>query len=627
MTGSALRAGWFSDALPPSQREGPVPMTDDRQRVQRDAWGLLEAVRGLAPLTEARRIILLLIFVRWTLAKDGGRVWRAIVSEAETENFSALLGISQADDEFRQLWRNELVHGRKDVADLTRAIVLQLDRISGSDLTAYLPLLFDEVADQSAKAEGRLAGEWTTPNSVRRLISKVTDFSGGAIYDPAVGFGGLLLDLAKAAAESGHDVAGLYGQDVNADAILLSRLHMRIRGYEPQLHDGDSIAEDFFLGLRAGAVVCDPPFGLHLRTPLEPDDERWQFGVPSKSSADFAWLQHCLYHLDDHGTACIVLSHGSLFRGGRENHIRRQLLDRGLVEAVISLPPRLFNETTIPGALWIMRKGRTDQLQGRVLLLNASALGEFVKERRSGNVEFSKDEIAAVSDTVSAWRDGLSDVGPLGRVVTTDEMDLNGGTVMDPRRFVDPPEPKAPVLEQSPNRLLTRLRVGNVKAFSSLQNVELAPLTLIFGPNSAGKSTLIQSLLLLKQSLATATAVGAASAAAPRLVTHGEVADLGSFLGLIHNHDRSSSLTLGVSFGGPDSYRPQNGYASKRLVRHVDLRFGLGIETRLAKSRPLSGSAIPFRFTSTRPPPRQSSSMGIEMPQSVSNSPPMKRPA
>jgi len=160
-------------------------------------------------------------------------------------------------------------------------------------------------------------------------------------------------------------------------------------------------------------------------------------------------------------------------------------------------------------------------------------------------------------------------------------------TAETPMRLLDaPPSPQlAP--PAPPRRLLTELRIENFKSFGAPQRIELAPITLIYGQNSAGKSSLLQSLLLLKQSLSQ-----------PTLITQGAYTDGGSFLGLVHHHDEARELRLGMSYGTLDRWHLADGQPNPAALRHVDLSFrsdGAGLPVQQAANVRFGDTHLHYR--------------------------------
>jgi type I restriction enzyme M protein len=163
-----------------------------------------------------------------------------------------------------------------------------------------------------------------------------------SVYDPTCGSGSLLLRVAKEV----KSVSSFYGQELNRTTYNLARMNMILHGVHYRKFDirqEDTLERPQHLDLRFEAIVANPPFSAKWSAnPIHMSDDRFsQYGkLAPKSKADFAFIQHMIYQLDENGQMAVVLPHGALFRGGAEGHIRQYLIeDRNYLDAVIGLPP------------------------------------------------------------------------------------------------------------------------------------------------------------------------------------------------------------------------------------------------------------------------------------------------
>ncbi len=161
-------------------------------------------------------------------------------------------------------------------------------------------------------------------------------------------------------------------------------MNLAIRGIEGQIEHGDSFHNDRHPDLRADYILANPPFnvsdwgGDRLR-----DDRRWLYGVPPVGNANFAWVQHFLYHLASRGIAGFVIANGSMSsnRSG-EGEIRKNIIEAGLVDCIIALPGQLFRSAQIPACLWFLRRGRQEgDRSGETLFIDARKLGHMLQWR------------------------------------------------------------------------------------------------------------------------------------------------------------------------------------------------------------------------------------------------------
>ncbi len=250
---------------------------------------------------------------------------------------------------------------------------------------------YEYLIGQFASGAGKKAGEFYTPQEVSKILAKIVTTNKErlkSVYDPTCGSGSLLLRVAK---EVGG-VSGFYGQELNRTTYNLARMNMIMHDVHYRdfdIRQEDTIENPQHLDNRFEAIVANPPFSAHWSAnPLHLSDDRFsQYGkLAPKTKADFAFIQHMIYHLDDNGTMAVVMPHGVLFRGASEGHIRRYLIeDRNYLDAVIGLPANIFYGTSIPTTILVFKKCREDS--DCVLFIDASAHFEKVKNQNHLRVE------------------------------------------------------------------------------------------------------------------------------------------------------------------------------------------------------------------------------------------------
>jgi type I restriction enzyme M protein len=264
---------------------------------------------------------------------------------------------------------------------------------------------YEYLIAQFASNAGKKAGEFYTPQAVSKILAKIVT-SGKtklkSVYDPTCGSGSLLLRVAKEL----KDVSNFYGQELNRTTFNLARMNMIMHDVHYRKFDlkqEDTLEHPQHEGLKFEAIVANPPFSaqwsantLHLS-----DDRFSQYGKLAPSSkADFAFVQHMIYHLDDNGTMAVVLPHGVLFRGSAEGHIREYLIeDRNYLDAVIGLPANVFYGTSIPTCILVFKKCREDSAD--VLFIDASKHFEKVKNQ---NV-LREEDIEKIIDTYTSRKE------------------------------------------------------------------------------------------------------------------------------------------------------------------------------------------------------------------------------
>ncbi|MFS0900010.1 N-6 DNA methylase [Mycolicibacterium litorale] len=261
----------------------------------------------------------------------------------------------------------------------------------------------------------------------------------------ACGSGGMFVQSAefvKAHGGKRNDIS-VYGQEFTDTTWKLAKMNLALRGIEADLGErsADSFTRDLHPDLRADFVIANPPFNVSKWwDPKLADDPRWKYGTPPEGNANFAWVQHFIYHLSPRGTAGFVLANGSLSsKTGGEGDIRRKLVEADLVDCIVAMPDRLFFNTGIPVSLWFVSKDRHGnghrQRQGEVLFIDARKLGTMVSRRLR---ELNDQDIAKIADTYHSWRnhDGdYDDVPGFARAASLNEIKQHD-FVLTPGRYV-----------------------------------------------------------------------------------------------------------------------------------------------------------------------------------------------
>ena len=235
---------------------------------------------------------------------------------------------------------------------------------------------YEYLIGQFAATAGKKAGEFYTPAGPAELLCRLacdglTDVKEAC--DPTCGSGSLLLRLQNYA-----NVRMFYGQELTAQTYNLARMNMILRGVPYrnfQIFNGDTLVNDNFEGHKFRVQVANPPYSAKLANQnAMADDPRFnEYGkIVPVSKADFAFVQHMVYHMDDDGRVAVLLPHGVLFRGGAEETIRRYMIEKlNVIDAVIGLPANLFFGTGIPVCVLVLKKDRTGN-EDNILFIDAS---------------------------------------------------------------------------------------------------------------------------------------------------------------------------------------------------------------------------------------------------------------
>lgn len=291
---------------------------------------------------------------------------------------------------------------------------------------------YEYLIGQFASGAGKKAGEFYTPQEVSKILAKIVTTGKSklkSVYDPTCGSGSLLLRVAKEVEE----INNFYGQEMNRTTYNLARMNMILHGVHYRQFDikqDDTLEHPQHIDQTFEAIVANPPFSAQWSAnPLFTSDDRFsQYGrLAPSSKADFAFVQHMIYHLADNGTMAIVLPHGALFRGGAEQHIRRYLIEnKNFLDAVIGLPANIFYGTSIPTCIMVFKKCRENP--DDILFIDASNHFEKVKTQ---NVLRSTD-IDLIIDTYRNRTETLK----YSKKATLDEIAKNDYNLNIPR-YVD----------------------------------------------------------------------------------------------------------------------------------------------------------------------------------------------
>ena len=318
-----------------------------------------------------------------------------------------------------------------------------------------LGFIYEYLISMFAANAGKKAGEFYTPHEVSVLMSEIVanhlkDREHIKIYDPTSGSGSLLINIGASMAQyiEGDNKIDYYAQELKENTYNLTRMNLVMRGISPaniNVRNGDTLEDDwpFYENdekkdetnrlVRVDAVVSNPPYSQKWDPKDKEFDPRFkEFGVAPKAKADYAFLLHELYHLEDDGIMTIVLPHGVLFRGGEEGKIRETLIERNHIEAIIGLPANIFFGTSIPTIIMVLKRTRTDT---DVLIIDASRKYEKVGK----NNKLRARDIREIVDTLKARKD----VEKFARLVSKDEIRENEYNLNIPR-YVDSSEEEEP---------------------------------------------------------------------------------------------------------------------------------------------------------------------------------------
>ena len=262
-----------------------------------------------------------------------------------------------------------------------------------------------------AGAEGKSGGDFYTPRCVVKLLVEMIEPYKGRVYDPCCGSSGMFVQSEEFIRQHSGRIGdiSIYGQESNHTTWRLAKMNLAIRGIEANLgpHNADSFHNDLHKDLKADFILANPHFndsdwgGERLR-----EDMRWKFSVPPAGNANFAWVQHFIYHLAPNGIAGFVLASGSMSSNqSGEGEIRKNIIEADLVDCMIALPGQLFYGTQIPACLWFLCRnkgnGKFRDRRGQTLFMDTRKMGYLVDRTHR---ELSDAEVARIANTYHAWR-------------------------------------------------------------------------------------------------------------------------------------------------------------------------------------------------------------------------------
>lgn len=306
--------------------------------------------------------------------------------------------------------------------------------------------VYEYFLGQFASSEGKGGGEFYTPTSVVKTLVEMIEPYKGRIYDPACGSGGMFIQSEKFIEEHAGRIGDLsiYGQELNATTWKLCKMNLAIRGLDGNIgpNQADTFHDDLHKTLKADYVLANPPFNISDWGGNKlTEDVRWKYGVPPEGNANYAWLEHIVYHLAPNGVAGVVLANGALSSNtSNEGVIRKNLVDAKLVDAIVALPDKLFYSTGIPVSLWILNRNKKDnpkfrEREDEILFIDGRNLGELVDRKHR---ELSSEDIKKISDTYHNYRNlngQYEDIQGFCKIAKLDEV-REHEYVLTPGRYV-----------------------------------------------------------------------------------------------------------------------------------------------------------------------------------------------
>lgn len=444
---------------------------------EKHLWDAACVLWGHIPAAEYRKVIVGLIFLRYISTAFDARYkelsaegegfeddrdayternvffvpecarWQEIAKAAHTPQIgvvidSAMRAIEKENKTLRDVlpksYADESLDKRVlgDVVDIfTNNITMQ----NAEEAEDLLGRTYEYCIAQFAEKEGVGGGEFYTPSSiVRTLVAVLRPGEDSRIYDPCCGSGGMFVQSTAfiKAHSMRRDAISIYGQEANADTWKMARMNLAIRGIGADLgaRHADTFMEDLHKTLKADYIMANPPFNYHPwgAKALSGDARFAAYGMPPESNANFAWIEHMIYHLAPNGKIGLVLANGALStQAAGEGEIRKNIIEADLVEGIVSLPTGLFYSVTIPVTLWFITRGKAQK--GRTLFIDARNMGHMTDRKHR---DFADEDIEHLADTFKCFQDGtLKEEKGFCAVASTQEIAAQD-YILTPGRYV-----------------------------------------------------------------------------------------------------------------------------------------------------------------------------------------------
>lgn len=463
---------------------------------EQQIWQAADELRGSMDASEYKHVVLGLIFLKY-LSDKFEEQYQELLEEGEGfqdyKEFYEAENIFYIPEEAR--WSKISEHAHKEDNGITIDNAMRAIEKENNSLKDVLPKIFasknldktklGEVIDiftnidmvdkddkdilgrtyeyclsKFAEAEGKNAGQFYTPSCIVKTIVEIIEPYKGRIYDPCCGSGGMFVQSQKFIENhSGNlDNISVYGQESNPTTWKMAKMNLAIRSIEADLgkHNADTFHNDLHPSLKADYIMANPPFNMKKwgQEQLK-EDKRWKYGIPPKSNANFAWMQHMIHHLSPQGQLGLVLSNGALSSTtSGEGKIRQKIIEDDLVDCIISLPSQLFYSTGIPVSLWFINRNKKQKQ--KTLFIDARGLGVMVSRKLR---ELTEEDIQQLAQTYHQYQEGtLEEEKGYSKIATLDDI-KEQDYILTPGRYVGfkPEEDDGIPFEEKMKTLTTEL--------------------------------------------------------------------------------------------------------------------------------------------------------------------------
>jgi len=440
---------------------------------EQQIWAAADILRGNIDAAEYKHVVLGLIFLKYISDKFDERYlaleaddddvedkdayaevnvfyvpptarWSVIAGAARKEEIGAVIddamrAIEKENKRLKDILPKNYARSELDKRRLGNVVDLftNIKMIEHGTDKDILGRTYEYCLAKFAEAEGKRAGEFYTPSCVVNTLVEVLRPFNGRVYDPCCGSGGMFVqsgDFVKNHAGNINNLS-IYGQDSNPTTRKMALMNLAIRGIDGDLgaYNADTFHNDLHPLLKADFIMANPPFNLSdWNDGSLNDDKRWKYGLPPNGNANFAWLQHMIYHLAPNGKIGMVLANGSLSsQSGGEGDIRRKIVEDDLVEGIVAMPTQLFYTTQIPVSLWFLNRNKKQK--GKTLFIDARTMGTMESRRLR---KMTEDDIAAIASAFELFNDGTLEAEKGFCAIATVEDIAKQDYILTPGRYV-----------------------------------------------------------------------------------------------------------------------------------------------------------------------------------------------
>ncbi len=460
---------YVSDAFKERREELQAAFADPKNDyyLGADGAGLMEQELEARDYFTEKNVFWVPALARWDFIKDHAKVANGTVLKVKNGKVfeykfngigrlldDALEAVEKENAKLKGVLEKDYARKQIDTAlpgliDHIAEIPFKHGSLKAKDILGHV---YEYFLGQFAMAEGKKGGQYYTPKSIVTTIVEMLEPYKGRVYDPCCGSGGFFVSSEKFVEEHGGRIGNLsvYGQESNPTTWKLASMNMAIRGMDFDFgkEPASTYTRDQHPDLRADYIMANPPFNMkEWNAGVKDDDPRWKYGIPPAGNANFAWLQHMIYHLAPSGSMALLLANGSMSSNtNNEGEIRKTIIEADLVECMVALPGQLFTNTQIPACIWFLTRNKTARSgyrdrKNHTLFIDARNLG-YMKDRVLR--DFAAEDIRKIADTFHAWKKGEGYADEAGFCKSTVLNDIRKHDyVLTPGRYVGAVEQEA----------------------------------------------------------------------------------------------------------------------------------------------------------------------------------------